>query len=135
MSEDRILKAVVATIQEKKGDRPVILDLREVSIITDYFVVAGGQNPVHLKALADAVEKRLKEMGVLPQRIEGYREGGWILMDYGLSSSTCWGRKNATSTAWSICGTGRRLLSRQWLDNRSLLGYTYLDSFKTDEEE
>ncbi|HHU81755.1 MAG TPA: ribosome silencing factor [Firmicutes bacterium] len=83
MSEDRILKAVVATIQEKKGDRPVILDLREVSIITDYFVVAGGQNPVHLKALADAVEKRLKEMGVLPQRIEGYREGGWILMDYG----------------------------------------------------
>ena len=83
MSEDRILKAVVATIQEKKGDRPVILDLREVSIITDYFVVAGGQNPVHLQALADAVEKNLKEMGVLPQRIEGYREGGWILMDFG----------------------------------------------------
>lgn len=83
MSEDRILKAVVATVQEKKGDRPVILDLREVSIITDYFVVAGGQNPVHLRALADAVEERLKEMGVLARRIEGYREGGWILLDYG----------------------------------------------------
>lgn len=83
MSEDRILKAVVATILEKKGDHTVILDLREVSVITDYFVVAGGQNSVHLQALADAVEERLKEMGVSPHRVEGYRGGGWILMDYG----------------------------------------------------
>jgi len=83
MNEDRILKAVVETIQEKKADNPVILDLREVSIITDYFVVAGGQNPIHLRALADALKENLKELDILPERIEGYRESGWILLDYG----------------------------------------------------
>lgn len=127
MSEDRILKAVVATIQEKKGDRPVILDLREVSIITDYFVVAGGQNPVHLQALADAVEKNLKEMGFCRSgsRVTGKAAGSlWTLAT---SSCTCLARRSGISTAWNVYGTGRRLLSRRWLDNRSLLGYTYLE--------
>lgn len=83
MNEDRILKAVVETIQEKKGDNPMILDLREVSDVTDYFVIAGGQNPIHLRTLADALKENLKELGILPERLEGYRGNGWILLDYG----------------------------------------------------
>lgn len=74
----------IATIlDEKKGQDVHILHVTDKTIITDYFVIAGGTTHTHLKALADEVEFRLKEKSMEPLSTEGYSTGGWILQDFG----------------------------------------------------
>lgn len=59
-----------------------MLDVRELTIIADYFVIAGGTSRTQLKAIADAILHDLKERGVLPRHKEGTVEGGWLILDY-----------------------------------------------------
>ncbi len=75
---------MVDILEEKKGDDILLLDLREVSSITDYFVLCSGPSERTLKALADEVQKKLKnENEIRAMSVEGDPEGGWILVDYG----------------------------------------------------
>jgi ribosome-associated protein len=61
----------------------VELDLREVLGYTDYFVVCSGNTDRQTKAIHDRIHEGLKkDHGILPRRVEGTREGRWILMDY-----------------------------------------------------
>jgi ribosome-associated protein len=60
-----------------------VLDLREVTSFTDYFVICSVGNPRQAHAVCDEIHKGLKEMGELPVSIEGYDPAEWILMDYG----------------------------------------------------
>ncbi|NLW55408.1 MAG: ribosome silencing factor [Firmicutes bacterium] len=83
MDETQVLLAAWAAVNETKGENPLLLDLRELTVITDYFLIASARNAVHLQALADAVLDKLEEQELTPKRIEGYREARWILLDYG----------------------------------------------------
>jgi ribosome-associated protein len=68
----------------KKADDIVILDVGEVLVITDSFVIASAPNDRLVRTIAEEVEKQLKEEGRGgPQRIEGMREAEWVLLDYG----------------------------------------------------
>lgn len=67
----------------RKGSKITVLKLEDMTVLTDYFVVATGNSRVQTQALADAAEETLKAKGVLIQRIEGFQEGRWILMDFG----------------------------------------------------
>lgn len=60
-----------------------VLDLKEVTSFTDYFVLCTVTNARQGHAVCDEIEKGLKEMGERPVSIEGYDPGEWILMDYG----------------------------------------------------
>lgn len=60
----------------------LVLDVRELTIIADYFVIASGTSRTQVKAITDAVMHELKERGVLPRHKEGTVEGGWIILDY-----------------------------------------------------
>ncbi len=60
-----------------------ILDLREVTSFTDYFVICTATNPRQGHAISDEIHKQLKDMGELPVSVEGYERAEWILMDYG----------------------------------------------------
>ena len=60
-----------------------ILDLREVTSFTDFFLICSVSNTRQAQAIADEVGKQLKEVGELPDSIEGYQGAEWILMDYG----------------------------------------------------
>lgn len=60
-----------------------VLDLREVTSFTDYFVLCTVTNPRQGQAIADEIGKQLKDMGELPVSVEGYDTAEWILMDYG----------------------------------------------------
>ena len=60
-----------------------ILDLRDVTSFTDFFVICSVSNPRQGHAVADEIEKQLKQTGELPTSIEGYDPAEWILMDYG----------------------------------------------------
>lgn len=75
------LKAA-SILRDKKGEDILIMDISSVAVFSDYFVVATGTSPVHVRALADEVEKKLGEAGYTVRGKEGYQEGAWVLMDY-----------------------------------------------------
>ncbi len=78
------VKAAYKAIDEKKGIDIVILDISEISVIADYFVIASASNSNQLSALADAVEEKMyKEAGLRLHHAEGLRTNSWVLLDFG----------------------------------------------------
>ncbi len=60
----------------------VLIDVSERLVITDVFVIATGSNERQVEAIVEAVEERLRILGVKPLRREGRRDGRWVLLDY-----------------------------------------------------
>ena len=74
----------VEAAEDKKAVDPCILDLRDISTITDYLVICSAQSEPQLKAIANGVEQALKEkLGRHPLAIDGFPTSQWIVMDYG----------------------------------------------------
>jgi ribosome-associated protein len=69
--------------ESKKATAIRVLDLREVTSFTDYFVICTGANPRQIQAIADTVGEELANQGERPQSLEGYDNAEWILVDYG----------------------------------------------------
>jgi ribosome-associated protein len=67
----------------KKASDVRVLDLREISTFTDFFVICSGANARQIQAICDGVELELKKDGEFPLGIEGYDKAEWILADYG----------------------------------------------------
>jgi ribosome-associated protein len=67
----------------KKASRIVLLDLRGISLIADYFLICSGESERQLEAIADEVLERTEQENAPPRRVEGTAESGWILMDFG----------------------------------------------------
>lgn len=74
---------IAAVASEGKAENIVILDLHELSNITDYFVIFTGTSQIHLRSLGDRIEKALRETGLKPGHIDGERGSGWLVFDYG----------------------------------------------------
>lgn len=74
---------IAAVASEAKAENIVILDLRELSNITDYFVILTGTSSIHLRALGDKIEEALKAERIKPGQIDGQRGTGWVVIDYG----------------------------------------------------
>jgi len=70
-------------LDEKLGKDVKVLDLRGLSNIADFFVIASGSNPNQLRAMADLVEEKLFKAGLKLHHSEGYSGGMWILLDFG----------------------------------------------------
>ncbi|MFZ9754994.1 MAG: ribosome silencing factor [Bacteroidia bacterium] len=84
VSVDSLVAAVVAGLQEKKGNKIVSLDLRNLnSAFADFFVIAHGTSNRQVDALADSVEEIVrKTVGDRPAHREGQQESDWVLLDY-----------------------------------------------------
>lgn len=79
----RQVAEAISACQEKKADEITILELeKESGAFTDYFVVCSGTNPRQIQAISDEVELRLKNSGVRPTHVEGYKQAEWVLLDY-----------------------------------------------------
>lgn len=76
-------KTAVAALEEKKGEDISIIDISEVSVLADYFIIASGTNRSQIQALTDNVEEKLGKAGFSVKQIEGYDSANWILMDFG----------------------------------------------------
>ncbi len=74
---------IVHYIDEKKGENIILLDLRKISSICDYFVIASGTSSRQVKAIIDEVEGRLAKDHIFFAHKEGYDGGRWVLLDYG----------------------------------------------------
>ena len=75
--------AAYRAAESKKAEGLRVLDLREVTTFTDFFVVCGGTNPRQIQAISDEVTLQLKKQGELPFSVEGYENAEWVLLDYG----------------------------------------------------
>jgi ribosome-associated protein len=73
----------VRAAQEKQATDIKVLDLTGVTSFTDYFVICSGSNTRQNQAIADEIGMQLKKRGELPNSVEGYQQGEWILSDYG----------------------------------------------------
>ena len=81
--ENELVEKIFKILDNKKAIDITKIDLNNKTTIADYFIVASGTSNTHVKSLADNVEEELKKEGILPNKIEGYDSGLWILMDYG----------------------------------------------------
>ncbi len=72
-----------AALADKRAVDPVLLDMREITLITDYFLICHGTSNVHIRALGEAVVEALKEEGIRPYGVEGRDGARWVLLDYG----------------------------------------------------
>lgn len=81
--ENSLLDKIINLLEDKKGIDIKVMDVKNETALSDYFVVASGTSNTHIKALADNVEVELKKENIYPNKIEGYNTATWILMDYG----------------------------------------------------
>jgi ribosome-associated protein len=84
MATDSRTKSLLClkTAIEKKALNPVLLELKEITSFTDYFLLLSGKSDRQVQAIAKAIEEALKKKGVRPLGQEGTLGGKWILMDY-----------------------------------------------------
>jgi ribosome-associated protein len=75
--------AAVRAAESKQARDILVLDVREASSFSDYFVLCSGANSRQIQAIADEVEFQLKELGEYPASVEGYKNAAWVLVDYG----------------------------------------------------
>lgn len=75
-------KKIAECLDNKKGRRITVLEVGELTSISDYFVIASGGSAAQVKAMADEVEEKLREVGFAPVHMEGYQVATWILLDY-----------------------------------------------------
>jgi ribosome-associated protein len=84
MATDSRTKSLLClkTAIEKKALNPVLLELKEITSFTDYFLLLSGKSDRQVQAIAKAIEEALKKKGVRPLGQEGTLGGKWVLMDY-----------------------------------------------------
>lgn len=75
-------KAIVKILDEKKATDLTVIETKELTVMSDYFVIASGTSNTHVHSLADDVEDEMRKQGVEIDHMEG-RATGWVLLDYG----------------------------------------------------
>ena len=76
-------KIAIAALEDKKAEDVHVLDISEVSVLADYFVIASGKNRNQIQALKENVEEKMEKNGFFAKNVEGYDSAHWVLMDYG----------------------------------------------------
>ena len=82
MKSNDMAKLAVAALEDHKAEDISVIDIREVSPIADYFIIASGNNQNQIQAMRDAADEALYKAGIKVQQVEGNQNSTWILMDY-----------------------------------------------------
>jgi len=83
LKAEEIAAKAARAADDKRGMRIVVLDLRQISVVADYFVIADASTEVQVRAISDGIQKALEEQGVKAARREGWEDARWVLLDYG----------------------------------------------------
>lgn len=82
MKADKLSKRIVELIFEKKGYDVKVIDLQPVSSIADYFIICSADSDTQVRAIADNIDKALRDEGIKLWHKEGYTALNWVLIDY-----------------------------------------------------
>lgn len=78
-----LAKIAIQVLEDKKGEDIRVIDISDLSVLADYFIIATGNNRTQVQAMADEVEQKLGRAGAVPRQIEGYQAANWVLLDFG----------------------------------------------------
>jgi ribosome-associated protein len=78
-----LARRAAAILLDNKANDVVVLDLKGVTDMTDFFVIASGTSDTHVRALGEHVQSELKKDGSTANHVEGMPQGRWVLLDYG----------------------------------------------------
>ncbi len=76
-------RIAIAALEEKKAADIRVIDISEVSVLADYFIIANGTNRAQIQALSDEVSEKMEKAGAVLKQVEGYDNASWILLDFG----------------------------------------------------
>jgi ribosome-associated protein len=79
----QLARAAVDAASDKKASDVLLLDVREITTIADYFVICSGNNVRQIQAIADSVDEELRKQGAWLINREGVADTGWLLLDFG----------------------------------------------------
>ncbi|CUS92682.1 ribosome silencing factor [Candidatus Kryptobacter tengchongensis] len=82
MRPKTLAKKAAQLALEKKAEDIVIMDVRKLTSVTDFFVICSAESSVQLKAIVDHIVEELEKKGVKAWHIEGYTNLSWVLIDY-----------------------------------------------------
>ena len=81
-SPEQLARALVEAVADRKAEDIVLLDLRSISVISDFFVICSGTSERQINTLVRTLVDKADEMGYPSKRIEGTSDGGWVLIDF-----------------------------------------------------
>lgn len=82
MNSNQIAKLAITALEDKKAEDIKVIDISQVSVIADYFIIANGTNRSQIQTLSDHVEETLGKAGVPLRQVEGYDNANWVLLDF-----------------------------------------------------
>lgn len=82
MTSAEYCKIAVKVLEDKKAEDVKVIDIREISPIADFFIIADGMNQNQIQAMRDAVDEALYKADLKVRQVEGNQSSTWILMDY-----------------------------------------------------
>ena len=82
LAPENLAKVCRKIALDKKAEDAMILDVRGISNVADFFFICTGTSEPHLKAIADEISRRLRDEGIRPLHRDGYPPSRWIVMDY-----------------------------------------------------
>ena len=84
MEQSKLMaKLAYKALDDKKGEDIKVIDISEISVLADYFIIANGTNDSQVRALVESVEEELDKAGFEVKQREGYGLGSWVLLDFG----------------------------------------------------
>ncbi|MDY5845132.1 MAG: ribosome silencing factor [Bariatricus sp.] len=84
MDESRNMARIACkAIEDKKGEDIRVIDISQISVLADYFIISNGCNESQVRAMVDNVEEEMFKAGYEVKQREGYGSGGWVLLDFG----------------------------------------------------
>ncbi|KAB7670106.1 ribosome silencing factor [Bacillus sp. B1-b2] len=83
MDERKVLMTAVKAADDKRAENIVALNMKGISLVSDYFVICHGNSDKQVQAIANEIKEKCGELGYSIKRLEGYNEAKWILVDLG----------------------------------------------------
>ena len=109
-----MLKLIYQALEDKKGEDIVMIDISQVSVLADYFVICSAGNDSQIQALVDCVDEKMHENGYQIRQQEGRNSGTWVLLDYGDVIVHIFERENRSFyNLERIWNDGRRILPEE----------------------
>lgn len=78
-----VARQIAEVASDALASEILVLDIRELTTVADYFVICSADNPRQLRAMAEQIQRQLADEGVRADRREGVPESGWVVLDYG----------------------------------------------------
>ena len=83
LSAREVMENLVKALDDKQAKDLTVLYTSDITVLADYFIICTAGSTSQIKSLSDEAGRRLTELGEPPRRVEGYRDGSWVLMDFG----------------------------------------------------